>query len=79
MEAKTLLLVIAAIAVIVLVVMLIFQKNKVSAALESVEKTKKHLMKEKKYLKKRQKLKPSKNYKMTEMHLMRKKGNAGRN
>lgn len=31
MEAKTLLLVIAAIAVIVLVVMLVIQKNKVSA------------------------------------------------
>lgn len=43
MEAKTLLLVIAAIAVIVLVAMLIIQKNKVKSAMESIEKDKKAL------------------------------------
>ena len=57
MEAKTLLLVIAAIAVIVLVAMLIIQKNKVKSALESIEKDKKALDEEKKFFTKKQKLK----------------------
>ena len=50
MEAKTLLLVIAAIAVIVLVAMLIIQKNKVKSALESIEKDKKALDEKEKIL-----------------------------
>lgn len=57
MEAKTLLLVIAAIAVIVLVVMLIIQKNKVGAALESVEKDRKALEEREKILAKEAKIK----------------------
>lgn len=60
MEAKTLLLVIAAIAVMAVVVMLIIlivQKGKVKSALDSIEKIKKHLMKEKKFSTKRQKSK----------------------
>ncbi len=51
------LLVIAAIAVIVLAVMLIIQKQKVKSALESIEKTKKHLMTKKKFSTKKLKLK----------------------
>ena len=43
MEAKTLLLVIAIITVIVLIAVLIIQKNKVKSALESLEKDKKAL------------------------------------
>ena len=57
MEAKTLLLVIAAIAVIVLVVMLIIQKNKVSAALSSIEKDKNALNEREKILQKEAKIK----------------------
>jgi len=57
MEAKTLLLVIAAIAVIVLVVMLIIQKNKVSAALLSVQKDKDALDEREKILQKEAKIK----------------------
>ena len=57
MEAKTLLLVIAAIAVIVLVVMLILQKNKVKAAIEAVEKDKKALTEKEKILYKEAKIK----------------------
>ena len=57
MEAKTLLLVIAAIAVIVLVVMLIIQKNKVSAALMSIEKDKNALDEREKILEKEAKIK----------------------
>ena len=57
MEAKTLLLVIAAIAVIVLVVMLIIQKNKVSAALASIEKDKNALNEREKILQKEAKIK----------------------
>lgn len=57
MEAKTLLLVIAAIAVIVLVVMLIIQKNKVSAALLSIEKDKNALDEREKILQKEAKIK----------------------
>ena len=57
MEAKTLLLVIAAIAVIVLVVMLIIQKNKVSAALESVQKDRNALDEREKILQKEAKIK----------------------
>ena len=57
MEAKTLLLVIAAIAVIVLVVMLVIQKNKVSAALDSINKDKKALDEREKILQKEAKIK----------------------
>ena len=57
MEAKTLLLVIAAIAVIVLVVMLIIQKNKVSAALASIEKDKNALNEREKIFQKEAKIK----------------------
>ncbi len=57
MEAKTLLLVIAAIAVIVLVVMLIIQKNKVSAALLSIQKDKDALDEREKILQKEAKIK----------------------
>ncbi len=57
MEAKTLLLVIAAIAVIVLVAMLIIQKNKVKSALESIEKDKKALEDKEKILYKEAKIK----------------------
>ena len=57
MDAKTLLLVIAAIAVIVLVVMLIIQKNKVSAALLSVQKDKDALDEREKILQKEAKIK----------------------
>ena len=57
MEAKTLLLVIAAIAVIVLVVMLIIEKNKVGAALESVNKDRKALEEREKILTKEAKIK----------------------
>lgn len=57
MDAKTLLLVIAAIAVIVLVVILIIQKNKVSAALLSVQKDKDALDEREKILQKEAKIK----------------------
>ena len=57
MEAKTLLLVIAAIAVIVLVVMLIIQKNKVSAALLSIQKDRDALDEREKILQKEAKIK----------------------
>lgn len=57
MEAKTLLLVIAAIAVIVLVVMLIIQKNKVSAALLSVQKDRDALDERERILQKEAKIK----------------------
>ncbi len=57
MEAKTLLLVIAAIAVIVLVAMLIIQKNKVKAAMEAIERDKKALDDKEKILYKEAKIK----------------------
>ncbi len=57
MEAKTLLLVIAAIAVIALVAMLIIQKNKVKSAFESIEKDKKALGEKEKLLYKEAKIK----------------------
>lgn len=56
MVLKTL-LVIAAIAVIVLAVMLINQKQKVASALESIEKDKKALDDKEKFSTKKQKLK----------------------
>ena len=55
--ATTLLLVIAAIAVIVLVAMLIIQKNKIKSAIESVEKDKKALEEKEKILYKEAKIK----------------------
>ena len=57
MEAKTLLLVIAIITVIVLVAVLIIQKNKVKSALESLEKDKKALEDKEKILYKEAKIK----------------------
>lgn len=57
MEAKTLLLVIAAIAVIALVAVLIIQKNKVKSAFESIEKDKKALGEKEKLLYKEAKIK----------------------
>lgn len=57
MEAKTLLLVITAIAVIVLVVMMIIQKNKVKAAIDAVEKDKQALDEKEKILFKEAKIK----------------------
>ena len=57
MEAKTLLLVIAIITVIVLIAVLIIQKNKVKSALESLEKDKKALEDKEKILYKEAKIK----------------------
>ena len=57
MEAQTLLLVIAAVAVMALAAMLIVQKNKVKSAIESVEKDKKALDEKEKILFKEAKIK----------------------
>lgn len=57
MEAKTLLLALAIIAVIVLIAMLIIQKNKVKSAFESIEKDKKALESKEKLLYKEAKIK----------------------